>query len=126
MLFDGMELHTMIVHFPIALGVVGTLALLAYAIWRWSWLRWFAPVLLTFALLGSGAAYFTGTSAEDRAEHAGVPEKPIDEHESAGLWAIGILALATLLAWASMPKGRGVWVAAIVALAASGALLRAG
>jgi uncharacterized membrane protein len=126
MLFDGMEVHTVIVHFPIALGVVGAIALLAYAIWRMSWLRWFAPALLTLALLGAGAAYFSGTSAEDRAEHIGVPEKALDEHEEAGLWAIGVLALATLLTWASVPKGRGVWVAAILALAAAGAVVRAG
>lgn len=126
MLFDGMEIHTMIIHFPIALGVVGALALLAYAAFRPAWLRWFAPVLLSLALLGAGAAYFSGNAAEDRAEHMGVPDQAIEEHESAGIWGLGVVALATLLAWATVPRGRGVWIAAIIALAAAAALARAG
>ncbi|HEX7078142.1 MAG TPA: DUF2231 domain-containing protein [Candidatus Eisenbacteria bacterium] len=126
MLFYGLEIHTAIVHFPIALGIVGAVALLAYAIFRWGWLRWFAPVLLTLALLGAGGAYFSGKSAEDRAEHAGVPDRAIDEHQDAALWGIGVLALATLLTWATVPRGRGIWIAVILALMAGAALARAG
>lgn len=126
MLFYGLEIHTAIVHFPIALGIVGAVALLAYAIFRWPWLRWFAPVLLTLALLGAGGAYFSGKSAEDRAEHAGVPDHAIDEHQDAALWGIGVLALATLLTWATVPRGRGIWIAVILALMAGAALARAG
>lgn len=117
-MIGGLEIHPSIVHFPIALTVIGALAILAYAILRRDWLRWFGPILLTIALAGAGAAYFSGESAEDRAEHLGVPEAAIEEHEEAGIWAIWLIALSTLLAWATHASRRGVWVAAIVSLVA--------
>jgi len=119
----GLELHPAVVHYPIALGTIGSLVLLAYAILRRDWLRWFGPILLTIALAGAGAAYFSGESASDRAEHAGVPDKEIDQHESLAIWSIGALALSTLLAWATIAGRRGVWVAAPLAVAAAGLIL---
>jgi uncharacterized membrane protein len=114
----GFEIHPLIIHFPIALTVVGALAILAYAILRRDWLRWFGPILLTIALAGAGAAYFSGEAAKDRAEHIGVPEAAIQEHEEAAIWAIWLVALSTLLAWATHASRRGVWFAAIVSLVA--------
>ena len=119
----GLELHPAVVHYPIALGTIGSLVLLAYAILRRDWLRWFGPILLTIALAGAGAAYFSGESASDRAEHVGVPDKEIDQHESLAIWSIGALALSTLLAWATIAGRRGVWVAAPLAVAAAGLIL---
>lgn len=119
----GLELHPAVVHYPIALGVVGSLVFIAYAILRRDWIRWFGPILLTIALAGAGAAYFSGESAHDRAEDAGVPHKEIARHESASIWAIGVLALATLLAWATVSGRRGEWIAAPLAVAAAGMLL---
>ncbi len=121
----GLELHPAIVHYPIALGVVGALALLAYAILRREWLRWFGPILLTLALAGAGAAYFSGESARDRAEDIGVPSAEVSRHESTAIWGIGVLALATLLGWASAGVRRGVWMAAPVAVIAAGIILYA-
>lgn len=120
----GLELHPAVVHYPIALGVTGALALLAYAFMRRDWMRWFGPILLTLALAGAGAAYFSGQSAEDRAEKIGVPEAAIEEHESAGIWSLGALALTTLLAWATVGARRAVWVAALLALVSSAVVLR--
>jgi len=119
----GLELHPAIIHYPIALGSVGALALLAYALFRREWLRWFGPILLTMALAGAGAAYFSGESAHDRAEDIGVPHEEIERHEETALWGIGILALATLLGWATTRGRRGVWVAAALAVAAAGVIL---
>ena len=119
----GLELHPAVIHYPIALGTIGSLVLLAYAILRKDWLRWFGPLLLTLALAGAGAAYFSGESASDRAEHAGVPDKEIEQHESLAIWSIGVLALATLLAWATVAGRRGVWVAAPLSVAAAGLIL---
>jgi uncharacterized membrane protein len=122
----GLELHPAIVHFPIALGVVGALAAVVYLVVRREWLRWFAPVLLTIALLGAVAAYFSGQSAEDRAEALNVPEAAIHEHEESSLWALGLVGLAALLAWATFGKKRGEWVAALIAVLAAAAILRTG
>ncbi len=117
-MIGGLEIHPSIVHFPIALTVVGALAILAYAVLRRDWLRLFGPILLTIALAGAAAAYFSGESAEDRAEHIGVPEAAIEQHEELGIWALWLIALSALLAWATHASRRGVWVAAIVSLAA--------
>ena len=119
----GLELHPAVIHYPIALGVVGAFVLLAYAILRKDWIRWFGPILLTLALAGAGAAYFSGESASDRAEHAGVPEKEVDRHEELAIWSIGVLALSTLLAWATVASRKGIWIAAPLAVAAAGMIL---
>jgi uncharacterized membrane protein len=119
----GLELHPAVVHFPIALGAIGAVALLAYAILRKEWVRWFGPILLSLALAGAGAAYFSGESAHDRAESAGVPHAEISRHEETAIWGIGVLALATLLGWASAGVRRGAWMAAPVAVIAAGIIL---
>lgn len=120
----GLELHPAVVHFPIALGVVGALFAVVYLFFRKEWLRWFAPLLLTIALLGAVAAYFSGQDAEDRAEALKVPEAAIEEHEEGSLYAMGALALAALLSWATHAKRRGEWLATIVAVIAAAAILR--
>jgi len=122
----GLELHPAVVHFPIALGTVGALAAVVQLFARREWLRWFAPILLTCALAGAGAAYFSGQSAKDRAEDLKVPKEAIEEHEEGAIWAIGVLALATLLSWATSARRRGMWLAAVIAVVATAALLRAG
>jgi uncharacterized membrane protein len=117
------EWHPAIVHFPVALGTVGALAAVVSLVVRREWIRWFAPVLLSIALLGGVAAYFSGQNAEDAAERAGVPHEPLESHEDSSLYGLGLLALATLLAWATTSRRRGEWVAALVAVAAAGAIL---
>ena len=119
----GLELHPAVVHYPIALGVVGAVSVLGYAIVPHERLRWVGPILLTLALAGAGAAYFSGESAKDRAADAGVPDTEITRHESISIWSLGVLSLATLLAWATGASRRGAWVAAPVAVAAAGMIL---
>jgi uncharacterized membrane protein len=119
----GLELHPAVVHFPIALGVVGALAAVAYVFLRREWLRWFAPVLLSIALLGAVGAYFSGQNAEDRAERLHVPEAAIHQHEESSLYSLGFIALAALLSWATHARRRGEWLSAIVAVSAAAAVL---
>ena len=125
-MIGGLELHPSLVHFPIALVTVGALFSLLYLALRREWLRWFAPILLSVALLGAVAAYFSGQAAEDRAEAIGVPDTALEEHESAGIWAFGLIALACLLSWATHAPRRGVWLATLVAVVAVAATFRAG
>jgi uncharacterized membrane protein len=122
----GLPLHPAINHFPIALAVVGALAAIAYLFVRREWLRWFAPILLTIALLGAVAAYFSGQSAEDAAEDLNVPKPAIEEHEESAIWAMGLIGLAALLSWATHARRRGEWVSAVIAAAAAAAVLRTG
>src|SRR4051812_20532603 len=119
----GLDLHPAVVHFPIALGVIGAVAEVGYVIVRRPWLRWFGPVLLTLALAGSGVAYFSGTSVKDKAVDQGAPHDAIDKHEESCLWALGTLGLATLLSWAVRPRGGALWLSSLVALAAAGLTL---
>jgi len=119
----GLEIHPAIVHFPIALTAVGALSAVVYLLIRREWIRWFAPVLLSLALLGAVAAYFSGESAKDRAEKLGVPEAAIEKHEETGIWGLGVTGLACLLSWATHTRRRGVWLSAAVALTASGIFL---
>jgi uncharacterized membrane protein len=119
----GLEIHPAIVHFPIALTAVGALAAVVYLLIRREWLRWFAPVLLSLALLGAIAAYFSGESAKDRAVELGVPEAAIEQHEETGIWGLGLTGLACLLSWATHARRRGLWVSATVAVAAAGIFL---
>lgn len=122
-MIGGLELHPAIVHFPIALTVVGALGALAYLFIPRDWLRWFAPILLSLAFLGAGAAYFSGKAAADRAEAIGVPEAAVDQHEETGLWALGVVGLACFLSWATHARRRGQWVSALVAIVAAGLVL---
>ncbi|HEU4723913.1 MAG TPA: DUF2231 domain-containing protein [Candidatus Eisenbacteria bacterium] len=122
----GLELHPAVVHFPIALGVVGALFAVLYLVFRKEWLRWFAPMLLTIALLGAVGAYFSGQNAEDRAEQLKVPEAAIEEHEESSLYVLGLFGLASLLAWATHAKRRGEWLAALIAVMAAAAVVRTG
>jgi len=122
----GLDLHPAVVHFPIALGVVGALAELVYLVIRRPWMKWFGPLLLTLALAGSGVAYFSGKAVGDKAERQGVPEVAVDKHEESCIWALGALGLATLLSWAVRPTGKGIWLSALIALAAAGLTLYTG
>ena len=125
MLF-GLELHPAIVHFPIALATVGALASVAYLLLRKEWLRWFAPILLSLALLGAVGAYFSGEAAKDRASDIGVPENAISLHEERGIWGLWLVGLAALLSWATHAKGRGVWISTVIAVMATAVILYTG
>ena len=122
-MLGGLEIHPAIVHFPIALSVVGALSAVVYLLFRAEWVRWFAPWLLTLALLGAAGAYFSGESAKDRAVKLGVPEAVIEKHEETGIWGLGVTGLACLLAWATHSGRRGVWLSTVLAITASGIFL---
>jgi uncharacterized membrane protein len=122
----GLDLHPAVVHFPIALAVVGALAEVGYLVIRKPWIKWFGPILLTLALAGSGAAYFSGQSVHDKAVEQGVPHPAIEKHEESCVWALCALGLATLLSWAVRPRGKAIWLSALIAVAAMGLTLYTG
>lgn len=121
----GLPLHPSLIHFPIALVVVGAVAEAAYIGIRKPWLRFFGPILLTCALLGATAAYFTGTAAGDKATDQGVPEKVVDKHENAAVIAFASIGLAAILSWATRAKDKGMQISATVAIVAAGLTLYA-
>ena len=121
-MLGGLEIHPAIVHFPIALSAVGALSAVVYMLFRAEWVRWFAPWLLSLALLGAVAAYFSGESAKDRAEKIGVPESAMDQHEETGIVGLGVIGLACLLSWATHARRKGVLISATVAVIGAGIL----
>ena len=106
--------------------MTGAFAELGYWIVRRPWVKWFGPILLTLALAGSGVAYFSGQAVHDKAFEQGVPKEALEQHLNSCLWALGTLGLATLLSWAVRPRGKGIWLSALAALAAAALTLYTG
>ncbi len=90
-------LHPILVHVPIVMLIFSLLFELAGRALDADWWRRAAFAMLVIGVIGAGAAVLTGRPSGDRAEHQGVAERAVDEHEEAGrltLW----LALGALLA----------------------------
>lgn len=87
--------HPQLVHFPIALIIVGLLFEVVGRLTDLDWWRKAAFAMLILGVLGAGAAVLSGDEAGEKAEHAGVAEAPIDAHEDVAkltLW-LGIAAV---------------------------------
>ncbi|MEI6351805.1 MAG: DUF2231 domain-containing protein [Verrucomicrobiota bacterium] len=78
-------LHPAIVHFPIALILVGAAFALASVFAKQRCLPWVSALLLALGAIGAFVAVQTGESAQEMVgELAGVPDRLLDEHED---WA---------------------------------------
>lgn len=90
------------VHFPVALILLGALvAVLAVFVRRWH-MPLFAAVLLSLGALGAVVAAVTGEEEEERVEHAVPSAEPVlDEHASWGEGARNAGIAAALLAVAA-------------------------
>ncbi len=126
-------LHPAMVHFPIALILLGALcAVTAAFVRRWN-LPLFAAVLLSFGALGAIAAGQTGEREEDAAEHAAGGKALLKQHEtwadrtcSLALVSAGLAIAAVAAArWSRTARGLGA-VAAIVALGAGWCVIQTG
>jgi uncharacterized membrane protein len=128
-------LHPAIVHFPIALILLGTITAVAALVFPRTALAWFSTVILGLASVGSIAATWSGDEDGERAEHAGAGvERILEEHEE---WAersrnaaiIAMLAAgAAALSMKRLPvfsRGAAALTAAI-SLGASWCVLEAG
>jgi uncharacterized membrane protein len=122
----SLPLHPIIVHLPIALGVLMPFVALATLVAWWrDWLprgAWVGVVLLQAVLVGGGlAAMETGEDEEDRVETV-VAERFIEEHEEAAevfVWGAGGALAITILALVVPGAAPKRWVA-LVAVAAMG------
>lgn len=130
---DAVHLHLLSNHLPI-LGSAFGLLVLAFSFLLRSpsqQVRNAAYLILVVSALGAFAAYLSGEEAEEAVEHlAGVSQDPIEAHEEAAPFAVGLSALAGALALAglglsvSKPAWNGrlagaVALAALLAFAAS-------
>jgi len=103
------HLHPMIVHFPIALVIVGFISDLIGLVTRWKFFASAGLFLIILGGLGTLAAYISGNLAGDGIEEFGALGTALDTHESAAVlavWTMMILAvLRTLLAVTGRMKG---------------------
>ena len=117
-MFDITHLHPMIVHFPIALIIVGFLADLAGAIWKKEFFSKVGFYLLILGTLGAVAAYFSGNLAGGGITEAGTLKQALETHEEAAelsLWLmIGVAVLRIALTITKRYKGGLQWVAVVL------------
>lgn len=88
------DYHPLIVHFPIALLIVGSVAELAGHLLKRDDLRHFAFWALMLGVVGAGVAYISGAMAEEQVEHLPNIHNTLEMHEE--------LATITLATWVGL------------------------
>ncbi|MDP3683956.1 MAG: DUF2231 domain-containing protein [Ignavibacteria bacterium] len=123
-MFDTSHLHPMIVHFPIALLIVGFLSEVAGLILKKEFFTKAAFYLLILGTLGVIAAYITGDIAGDGVSETGQLKNALKTHEHSAqltLWLMaGAAVVRITLVW--MKKFNGVFKYAALALFLAGVL----
>ncbi len=101
-MIDYNHLHPMIVHFPIALVIVGFLSDVIGLVTKWKFFTSAGLFLIILGSLGTLAAYLSGNLAGEGIEAFGALGTALDTHENSAVvavWTMMILAvLRTLLA----------------------------
>ncbi|MCL4550335.1 MAG: hypothetical protein M1495_17415 [Bacteroidetes bacterium] len=98
-MIDTTHLHPMIVHFPIALIIVGFLAELLSFFIKKEFFSTAAFYLLILGTLGVVAAYFTGQYAGDGITEVGALKQALETHEEAAeltLWVMVVAAVSRI------------------------------
>ncbi len=98
-MFDTTHLHPMIVHFPIALLIVGFLSDLIGAFFKKEFFSKAGFYLLILGTAGVIAAYFSGNIAGDGVSEAGALKQALENHEEAAelsLWLMVIVSVVRI------------------------------
>ncbi|MFZ1728524.1 MAG: DUF2231 domain-containing protein [Bacteroidota bacterium] len=90
-MFDTSHLHPMIVHFPIALALVGLLFEALGIATKKEMFSKAGFILLLLGTAGAVAAYFSGDIAGDGVNEAGALGAALETHESAAILAMWLL-----------------------------------
>ncbi|WP_282937951.1 DUF2231 domain-containing protein [Paenibacillus sp. RC67] len=86
-------LHPLIVHFPIALLILGTV-LLWLSFWKKAWLDKAAIIMLSIGWFSGVAAYMTGDGGEEFAlSHFGATRPMIHQHENMAMYSMILFAI---------------------------------
>jgi hypothetical protein len=102
---DAVHLHLLTNHVPILGGAFGLLLLAVTFFLRTpsQQLRNAAYLILVVSALGAFVADASGEGAEEAVEHlAGISRYPLEEHEEAAPFAVGLSALAGVLSLAGL------------------------
>jgi uncharacterized membrane protein len=87
-------LHPLVVHFPIALILAGTAAVVAWAVTPKAFWYRVGALALAAGAVASLAAYLTGEAAEDAAEDVPIVDEFVHLHEDLGLYTLGVNVIA--------------------------------
>ena len=93
---DLTHLHPMIVHFPIALLIVGFLSDLVGLFTKREFFTQAGFYLLVLGALGVVAAYITGNQAGSGITEEGALKQALEVHEDAATWTIWIVSIAAV------------------------------
>ena len=129
-MIDLSHLHPMIVHFPIALIIIGFLSDLVGAITKRPFFTNAGLYLIVLGSLGTIAAYISGEIAGDGVTEAGALGAALETHENAAtlaLWSVIILAIMRItLALTKKMVGWKQWVMVALLALGVGAISRTG
>lgn len=129
-MFDTSHLHPMIVHFPIALVIVGFLFDAAGIVTRRQSFATGGLVLVLLGTAGAVAAYFSGHAAGEGVSEAGALGNALEMHESAAILALWLLVatavVRTTLVVLKRYKGGMRWLPLALFLCATAAIARTG
>ena len=119
-MFDTTHLHPMIVHFPIALLIVGFLFDLLSLILKKEFFGRAGFYLLILGTVGVIAAYLSGNYAGDGITETGTLKQALETHEDAALLSLWLMVGTALvrIALVSLKKYKGVfrWAAFVLFL----------
>lgn len=96
-MFDPSHIHPMIVHFPIALLIVGFFSDLVGLVSRKEFFNKTGFYLLILGTLGAVAAYLSGEFAGDGVTEAGALGQALEVHESAAVLSVWLMAGTALV-----------------------------
>ncbi|MCF8238656.1 MAG: hypothetical protein K9I85_10900 [Saprospiraceae bacterium] len=128
-MLSATHIHAMLVHFPIALVIVGFLSELVGLVLKRPFFRQVGWMLLLLGAAGAVAAYFTGKVAGEGMED-GALGRALSTHMEAAGWAVAAILAAVGLRIIAMifdVRFKSLkWIALIGFAAAVGALGRTG
>ena len=129
-MFDTSHIHPMIVHFPIALLIVGFLADAVGVILKKEFFSKAGFYLLILGTLGVVAAYISGNIAGDGITEAGSLKQALETHEDAAtltLWLmVGTALIRIALQFTKKYVGAFRWVALLLFLVGVLSIARTG
>lgn len=96
-MIDTTHIHPMIVHFPIALLIVGFLFDLIGIFVKKEFYCKAGFYLLILGTLGVIAAYFSGDMAGDGISEVGALKQALETHESAAMLSLWIMVIASVV-----------------------------
>jgi uncharacterized membrane protein len=112
-MFSATHLHAMLIHFPIALLIVGFLFEVLSLIWKKDYLKQGAFYLLILGALGTLVSYLSGNAAGEGIEE-GPLKNPLELHEQAASISLWLsLATAALYSIIIIAKFRKSWLKVI-------------